>query len=111
MEKAMTAQVILFKDAGFQGDHKHVFNSIENLATQDGGFNDKTSSIAVIEGNWEFYRDWKWENSLGILGPGAYSSVTAALGANTNDVITGVRLVSDVSVIGGTRSHHEREKA
>jgi hypothetical protein len=110
----MVAQVILFENAGFQGRHKHVFGDIENLSTQDDGdfnsFNDLTSSLAVVEGYWEFFADWKWENSLGILGPGAYASVTEALGSNANDVITGIRQVTEVTigVRGKTATHKSR---
>jgi hypothetical protein len=93
----MVAQVILFENAFFEGHHKHVFEGIENLSVliDPFNFNDKTTSIVVIEGEWQFFKDFKYENPFpNILGPGIYSNIAAALGlANANDTITGLRPV------------------
>jgi hypothetical protein len=92
----MASQVILFENADFEGNHKHVFSAIENLRVliDPFNFNDKTSSLVVIEGEWQFFKDFEYENPFpAILGPGIYSSVTAALGAGSNDSITGLRPV------------------
>jgi hypothetical protein len=48
--------VILFEHAQFHGQHKHVFRAEANLnAADDNFFNDKVSSLVVLEGNWAFY--------------------------------------------------------
>jgi hypothetical protein len=78
----MASQVILFENADFEGNHKHVFSAIENLRVliDPFNFNDKTSSLVVIEGEWQFFKDFEYENPFpATLGPGVYSSVTAAL--------------------------------
>ena len=69
--------VILFQDPNFQGPHKHVFNSEENLnAGEDNDFNDSVSSIVVISGNWKFYRNWHRDDDYPlVLGPGLYPRV------------------------------------
>jgi hypothetical protein len=101
----MAAQVILFENAFFEGHHKHVFLAIENLSVliDPFNFNDKTSSLVVIEGEWQFFRDWQYENPFqNILGPGIYPSITAALGASANDTITGLRPVETIARKPGT---------
>jgi hypothetical protein len=58
----MPAHAILFETADFQGNHKHVFDHIQNLSNQVDhfDFNDQTSSLVVLEGNWQFFKDWQW---------------------------------------------------
>ena len=71
------AQVILFENASFHGAHKHVFNAETNLnADDDNSFNDTTSSIVVVKGNWATYGDWHFDRQYpSIIGPGVYSWV------------------------------------
>ncbi len=91
----MVAQVILFENVGYGGDHLHVVAATENLGTIPGhGFDNKTSAIAVIEGYWQFFKDYEWQNPFpNILGPGAYYWVEDALGSGSNNSITGLRPV------------------
>ena len=50
------AHVILFEHAQFHGQHKHVFGAKSNLnAADDNYFNDKVSSLVVLEGNWAVF--------------------------------------------------------
>jgi hypothetical protein len=50
------AHVILFEHAQFHGQHKHVFRAEPNLnAGDDNFFNDKASSLVVVEGNWALF--------------------------------------------------------
>ncbi|GAB1715062.1 MAG: hypothetical protein NTAFB05_01040 [Nitrobacter sp.] len=109
----MPAHAILFENVDFQGNHKHVFDHIENLSTQVDhfNFNDKTSSLVVLEGNWQFFRDWMWQNPWPkIVGPGVYVTLTEALGVNdANDAITGMRPVDSLGrPIQITGSSHSR---
>ncbi|OTY65078.1 hypothetical protein BK746_00025 [Bacillus thuringiensis serovar yosoo] len=82
-----SAQVILFEHANFRGAHKHVFNQESNLnAPDDNFFNDKVSSIVIISGQWQFYRDWNFQNPYPyILGPGTYPWVEA-VGIKNDDM-------------------------
>lgn len=70
----LNGHAILFEDANFHGDHRHVFTPETNLG--DNGFNDTASSIVIESGNWAFYRDTQFDGSYPpILGPGIYSWV------------------------------------
>jgi hypothetical protein len=82
------AQLILFTDADFRGEHKHVFDEAETLhllvpdpelnitIDVDGDFPDGVSSIVILSGNWQFFRQ---ENLVSpfpvVLGPGLYRFV------------------------------------
>jgi Beta/Gamma crystallin len=73
----ITGHVILFEHASFRGAHRHVFNAEQNLnADDDDDFNDSVSSIVVISGNWQFFRNSNFDDDYpSILGPGIYSWV------------------------------------
>jgi beta/gamma crystallin len=78
--------VILFEHRNFRGAHKHVFWPERNLNDdEDNSFNDLTSSIVVLEGQWVFYRDWHWQFVDGTLGPGIYPWVEA-VGIKNDDI-------------------------
>jgi hypothetical protein len=67
------SHVILFEHAWFHGAHKHVFGREPNLAAGDDSFfNDRVSSIVVLEGHWHFYRHVNFGDFLGHLDPGTY---------------------------------------
>lgn len=91
------AHVILFEHAGFQGAHKHVFRDEPTLSTEfESFFNDKTSSLVILEGNWEFFVDNGHVGKLGkTLAPGLYPWIedSKALGAGSNDRISSLRPV------------------
>jgi hypothetical protein len=76
---AVAPHAILFEHANFHGAHKHVFGSESNLnAGDDNFFNDKVSSVVVLAGTWEFFRDSEFQGSYGVvLGPGVYPWVEA----------------------------------
>lgn len=55
--EALHAHAVLFEHINFRGAHKHVFAEERNLAASDDSFfNDRTSSIAILSGTWEFFR-------------------------------------------------------
>lgn len=87
--------VILFEHVNFHGAHKHVFSNEPNLnAGDDSFFNDKVSSMVVLDGRWEFFKDSNFIAKLGpTLGPGSYASVLSALGPGSNDQISSLRHV------------------
>src|SRR5262249_16863824 len=89
------AHVILFQHKNFPGAHKHVFGAYPTLdASDDNFFNDKVSSIVVLEGRWEFFADSNFHSKTGAtLSPGDYPDVTAP-GVNIqNDAISSLRPV------------------
>ena len=73
-------EAILFENANFHGQHKHVFGPEPNLnAPDDNFFNDKVSSFVILDGNWSFYRNAGFNTPYApVLGPGLYASVSAA---------------------------------
>jgi hypothetical protein len=74
---AMEGHVILFEHASFHGAHKHLFRAEPNLnASDDNFFNDRVSSIAILKGNWEFFRHAGFNAPYPVvLGPGLYTFV------------------------------------
>jgi hypothetical protein len=94
-------QVILFEQADFHGQHKHVFTDEPNLnAADDGFFNDRTSSIVVVNGTWTFYRDWMFSDpNFQTLGQNAYSRVGDV--GIPNDAISSLRPTNLVGSGGG----------
>jgi hypothetical protein len=94
----MIPHCVLFELANFRGAHRHVFMAEPNLAdTNDPTFNDKTSSIVVLEGDWEFFADSNYVTRTGnVLGPGVYPFV-ANIGIK-NDAITSLRPVRRTSL-------------
>ncbi|MEZ4312887.1 MAG: beta/gamma crystallin-related protein [Polyangiaceae bacterium] len=73
------SQVMLFEHASYHGAHKHVFDQEPNLnALDDRYFNDKVSSLVVMDGEWGFYQDAGYVGQYpNLLGPGKYRSVSA----------------------------------
>jgi Beta/Gamma crystallin len=80
----LDAHIILFANAAFHGDHKHVVQATADLnAGGDPHFGDVTSSIAVISGVWDTFADPNFESQFPPrLGPGLYPGVTQAGLAN-----------------------------
>ena len=101
------AHVILFEHQRFRGRHRHLFQTELDLNSGNPGgsdlpgdisVNDRTSSICILAGHWEFFRDPRLVAKFGrTLGPGLYAHVTdaSALGLGSEDQITSIRLVSD----------------
>src|SRR5258707_12851976 len=60
--------VILFEHASFHGAHKHVLRAEANLnAPDDNYFNDKVSSLVVFSGQWDFFRNFNFQTSYGVV--------------------------------------------
>jgi hypothetical protein len=95
------AHVILFEKRYFHGNHKHVFRSEANLnAEDDDWMNDQTRSIVVVEGQWQFFKDWNFEQPsyLGTLGPGVYETLEPYLGSNAVGSISSLRPTDSVDI-------------
>ncbi len=68
------AAIVLFTDRDFQGGSGTFTTSVPNLVNFN--LNDTISSLKILDGLWEFYRDVDFQNSYGVvLGPGDYSWV------------------------------------
>ncbi len=87
------AHLVLFEHRNFRGAEKHLFRSEDNLnAPDDNFFNDRTSSFVIIDGTWQFFRDWHFENpASNPFGPGLYDWVENH--GIPNDSISSVRLL------------------
>jgi len=73
--------VILFQHQHLHGEHVHVFRDEQLLkipldGTFEINFDNITSSIVVLEGTWEFFKENNFVDKLGELGPGQYPDVT-----------------------------------
>ena len=88
------AHAILFKDADYVGDHKHVFAAEPNLnASDDDCFNDAVSSLAILTVNWEFYANSGFQAPYKpVLGPGGLPFV--ANGGIKNDDMSSLQPVT-----------------
>jgi Beta/Gamma crystallin len=66
--------VILFEHVNFRGAHLHVFRPERNLVAFS--FNDRVSSIVVLDGTWRFYRHKDFDGAYArTLGSGLYPNV------------------------------------
>jgi Beta/Gamma crystallin len=70
--------IILYEDSDFRAGSIGI-----NAAVGDGvsyvgnSFNDKTSSVRIIRGQWQFFDDAGYGGATGgVFGPGAYNTVT-----------------------------------
>jgi hypothetical protein len=72
-------EAILFENINFHGAHKHVYAKEPNLnAADDNFFNDRVSSIVILDGAWAFYRNSNFDSPYGpVLGTGLYNNVTS----------------------------------
>ena len=99
--------IILFKDSDFHGPHKHVFNSEVNLDTDDdNSFNDAVSSLVILSGNWQFFKDEGFITPYPVvLGPGLYSFVGKV--KITNDDLSSLMTVTEpATMIGDALNAH-----
>jgi beta/gamma crystallin len=99
------AHVILFEHAQFHGQHKHVFGPEPNLnADDDNYFNDKVSSLVVLEGNWAFFPDsgFKPQPYPPILGPGSYRNLPVGI---KNDDMSSLQPVDARPTVFGEPVH------
>jgi hypothetical protein len=100
------AHIILFEHSNFHGAHKHVFSDEPNLnAKEDDFFNDKVSSLAVLEGNWALYRNSGFQSQYEpILGVGLYPRVDAV--QITNDISSLQPVAARPTVFGAPLNKH-----
>lgn len=77
---AGAAEVILYSSPNFKGDALRVTADVANL--RDFRFNDETSSMVVLSGEWEIYPDKNYGGSGILVPPGRYPNMGAVLFEN-----------------------------
>jgi hypothetical protein len=97
----MANQVILFKDINLSGLHRHIFDQEANLnAPDDSALNDATSSIAVLSGNWRFFRHSDFQEPYPVvLGPGLYRRLES-FGIRSDD-LSSLRVTTEAPTVFG----------
>ncbi len=63
----------LFSEAGFRGERLAVDRDVANL--ERASFNDRTASVIVYAGRWEFCTDSQHRGSCAVFGPGQYPRI------------------------------------
>lgn len=92
------AQVTFYEREGFDGRAFTTDKSVGNF--QRYGFNDRASSVVVVNDRWEVCEDARFSGRCVVLRPGRYPSL-AAMGLN--DRISSVRDVSEDARIDDSR--------
>ncbi len=97
--QAPPGRIILFEDEDFGGKSINVVRAQADLTIfKEGNFNDRTSSLTILSGNWSFYRDPLYRTPFMhgsaplVLGPGSYRRI-ADLGIE-DDSVSSLREVS-----------------
>ena len=83
------AQVTFYEHQGFSGRSFTTEKRVRDL--ERFGFNDRASSVEVVDGRWEVCEDSRFSGNCMVLRPGRYPSL-AAMGLN--DRVSSVRTVS-----------------
>jgi hypothetical protein len=91
----MRGHIIIFQHEFFRGHHRHIINQEWDLgSTWDNSLNDKVSSLVILSGEWEFFKDKKGGSGYKVkLGPGIYPRVKD-VGLEDNK-ISSLKLVKD----------------
>ena len=80
----------------------------------DPSLDKETSSMIILEGDWEFFADFNFKNQLGgKVGPGFYPNIDSAdaLGKGANDRIRSLSpFVSPVNVVIGRTKRGQSKK-
>jgi uncharacterized protein YcfJ len=84
-----TAQVTFYEHEGFQGRSFSTQRQVGNF--EKAGFNDRASSVVVLNERWEVCQDSRFEGKCIVLRPGRYPSLGAM---GLNDRVSSVRMVS-----------------
>jgi uncharacterized protein YcfJ len=93
-----SAQVTFFEGAEFQGRSFNTGQNIRNLGNY--GFNDRSSSVIVLQNRWEVCENANFQGQCVVLRPGRYPSL-AAMGLN--DRVSSVRAVNANARIDSAR--------
>ena len=83
------AQVTFYENDNYQGRSFTTQQEIRNF--QRFGFNDRASSVVVLNNRWEVCEDIRFEGRCVVLRPGRYPSLNAM---GINDRVSSVRMVN-----------------
>ncbi len=90
-------EIVIYREINFQ---EEAYRTNCNVKYIGDLWNDDMSSLIIVSGEWEFYKDanYKHNNQLNkpliILGPGYYPDLrNLLLGKNINDVISSFKCV------------------
>jgi uncharacterized protein YcfJ len=86
--EAPPADIVFYEHPGFHGRALPVDGSIDNL--QEVGFNDRASSVIVLDGRWEVCEHAGFNGRCMILRPGRYPDLRAT---GLDDQLSSVRRV------------------
>jgi uncharacterized protein YcfJ len=92
------AEVIFYENSDFQGRSFSTARAVDNLTRF--GFNDRASSVVVLNNRWEVCEDARFGGRCVVLRPGRYPSLGAM---GLNDRVSSVR-----SMAGNARIDEER---
>ena len=80
--ETLPGRALLFEDRNFGGKSIDIEKGVPDLGLcEEGNFDERTSSLAILSGNWSFYRDPRFEKPFMhgsqplVVGPGAYDWV------------------------------------
>jgi Beta/Gamma crystallin len=89
---SVPGRIILFEDENYCGKSIDVVHANPDLRSlKEGNFDDRTSSFAILTGNWSFYQKTGFEQPFMhgkealVLGPGTYKNVVE-LGMQDNQI-------------------------
>lgn len=118
--RPVSHHAILFEHRDLRGAHKHVFQAMPNLNDPEelfspapfppgnvDFFNDKTSSFAILLGDWAFfehanYMGIQYGNSSGnVYGLGLFPWVGAVMQGSPNDKISSLRPATSANPVLG----------
>ena len=83
------ASVTFYEHEGFQGRSFSTHKQVGNF--ERAGFNDRASSVVVLNDRWEVCQDSRFEGKCIVLRPGRYPSLGAM---GLNDRVSSVRMVN-----------------
>ena len=92
------AQVSFYENEGFDGRAFSTDRQIGNFKSH--GFNDRASSVVVVNNRWEVCEDAQFSGRCAVLRPGRYPSLSAM---GLNDRVSSVRMVSQNTRVADER--------
>lgn len=98
--KTLPGRILLFDDKNFDGKSIDIEKGVPDLSTyKEGDFDECTSSLVILSGNWCFYRNPRFKKPFMrggrplVLGPGSYGNVED-LGIK-NDEISSLKAINE----------------
>lgn len=92
------AQVSFYENEGFDGRAFSTDRQVGNFKSH--GFNDRASSVVVVNNRWEVCEDAQFSGRCVVLRPGRYPSLSAL---GLNDRVSSVRMVSQNTRVADER--------